>query len=397
MRTAIVNGVLVLDDTLRRDLVLVLEDGVISALAQTCPEDVDRTIDAAGRYVSPGFVDMHLHGGGGYDFMDGTVEAFLGAARFHLTHGSTLIQPTTMTCTDEELSRTLAAFDAAARAPGPKPILHGVHLEGPWFSPQQAGAQDPSFLRLPTPEHVRRVLGMSSSITRVSAACELPGGLELGDELGRRGILAAIGHSDAEYDTVLSAVAHGYRHITHLYSGMSSLHRRDARRYLGVVESAYLLDGVTVEIIADGIHLPPELLKLIIRCKPMGQISLITDAMRGAGLPDGSRVRLGSLERGQDSIVKDGVAYVPDFSCFAGSVCTADRCVRTMWKQAGVTLPQAVAMMTRNPCRVLGLGERKGRLAPGYDADLCFFDEDVTVSHVLVDGRTAYDAAKPLW
>jgi len=390
MRTAIVNGILVLDGELRRGLTLVLEDGRIAAIREDAsPRDADRVIDAAGRYVSPGFVDMHVHGGVGYDFMDGTLESMVGAARFHLTHGTTTIQPTTMTCSDEELDRVFAAFSAARSAEGPLPRLHGLHLEGPWFSPAQAGAQDPSLLHLPTPDHIQRVLNASPHITRVSAACELPGALELGDELFRRGVLAAIGHSDAEYDQVLSALDHGYTHVTHLYSGMSSLRRREARRYLGVVESAYLLDDLTVEIIADGMHLPPELLRLIVKCKDPDSISLITDATRGAGMPEGSVVKLGSLAAGQDVVVRSGVAYVMDGSCFGGSVCTTDRCVRTMWKLAGVPLPQAVSMMTRSPCRVLGLDQRRGRLAPGFDADLCLFDEEVNVSLVLVDGQVA--------
>ena len=389
MRAVITNGILVLEDRLQSGLSLVLENGKIAALQEGAPSQAGQVIDAGGRYVSPGFVDLHVHGGGGYDFMDGTVQAMVGAARFHLSHGTTLLQPTTMTCTDEELRQVFSAFVQTKRAGWPMPHLHGLHLEGPWLSPVQAGAQDPSLLRLPTLDHVRQVLNDSSDITHVSAACELPGALELGDELARRGILAAIGHSDAEYNQVCAAMEHGYTHITHLYSGMSSLRRREARRYLGVVESSYLLDGLTVEIIADGVHLPPELLRLIVKCKDPGSIILVTDATRGAGLPDGSVVKLGSLSAGQDVVVRDGAAYVIDGSCFGGSVCTTDRCVRTMWKMAGVTLPQAVAMMTLNPCRVLGLDGCKGRLAPGFDGDLCRFDENVNISMVMLDGRIA--------
>lgn len=391
MRTVITNGVLVLDDRLCSGLSLVVEDGRIAALQEGLPDQADQVLDAAGRYVSPGFSDLHVHGGGGHDFMDGTVEAVIGAARFHLSHGTTLLQPTTMTCSDRELEQVFAAFAQARAAGGPMPHLHGLHLEGPWLSPAQAGAQDPALLRIPDPDHVRRVLDGSPYITQVSAACELPGGLALGDELARRGILASIGHSGADYEQVCAALDHGYRHVTHLYSGMSSLHRRQARRYLGVVESAYLLDRLTVEIIADGVHLPPELLRLIVKCIPPERVALVTDATRGAGLPDGTVVKLGSRTAGQDVVVRDGVAYVMDGSCFGGSVCTADRCVRTMWKLAGMELPQALAMMTRTPCRILGLEGRKGRLAPGFDADLCLFDQDVRVSTVLVDGRILVD------
>lgn len=387
MRTVITNGILVLEDRLTSGFSLSLENGKIAAIQEGTPSQADQVVDVQGRYVSPGFVDIHVHGGGGYDFMDGTVQAIVGAARFHLSHGTTLLQPTTMTCSDGELRQVFSAFTQAKSADGPMPHLYGLHLEGPWLAPAQAGAQDPSLLRLPTLDHVRRVLDGSSDITHVTAACELPGALELGDELARRGILAAIGHSDAEYSQVCDALEHGYTHITHLYSGMSSLRRREARRYLGVVESSYLLDGLTVEVIADGVHLPPELLRLVVKHKELSSIILVTDATRGAGLPDGSVVKLGSLAAGQDVVVRDGVAYVLDGSCFGGSVCTSDRCVRVMWKMAETTLPQAVAMMTLNPCRALGLDSRKGRLAPGFDADLCVFDENVNISMVFLDGE----------
>lgn len=375
-------------DRLAAGRCLVLEDSRISTISETIPGDADRILDVQGRYISPGFVDMHVHGGGGHDFMDGTEAAFLGAARFHLAHGTTLLLPTTVAGPEEELAGILAALRSARRAEGPMPNLYGLHLEGPYLSPAQAGAIDPAHLHLPEAAHVERLLALGGDdIRRVTAACELPGGLALGDALSRRGIVASIGHSDAEYEQVARAAEHGYRHVTHLYSGMSSLRRREARRYLGVTESAYLLDELTVEVIADGMHLPPELLRLIAKCKPKGQISLVTDAMRGAGMPEGAVVKLGSLARGRDVVVCGGVAYLPDFSCFAGSVATADRCVSTMWRAGGVTLPEAVSMMTCNPCRVLGLDGRKGTLAPGFDADLCVFDEEVHVAMTAVGGK----------
>ena len=389
-RFSIDNAVLVLPEGLQRGSLLI-ENGRIAAIS---PENGH--FDAGGRYVSPGFIDLHVHGGGGYDFMDGTVEAALGAARTHLAHGTTMLLPTTVACADEELERVFAALRAARTAPGPKPDLYGIHLEGPYLAPEQKGAIDPRYLKLPEPAHVERLLALGGAdIKRITLACELPGALELCDRMGEAGVLLSIGHSDAEYAAVCAAVAHGCSLVTHLYSAMSTLRRRGAYRYLGLVESAYLIDALSVEIIADGKHLPPELLRLILKEKDNDAISLITDAMRGAGQPDGTIARLGSLARGQDAIVRDGVAFVMDGSCFAGSVCTADRCVRTIWRQADVPLHRAVAMMTQNPARVLGLDGRKGALRPGFDADLCVFGEDVAIEDVFVAGCRVVGPGEP--
>ena len=231
-----------------------------------------------------------------------------------------------------------------------------------------------------------------ADIMRISVAVELEGALELGEELKKRGIIAAIGHSDATYAEVAKAVKAGYSFVTHLYSGMSALHRVGPYRVLGVVESAYLFDELGVEIISDGKHLPPELLRLIVKNKGIDNICLITDSMRGAGMPEGSRPKLGSLTNGQETLIRDGVAMMPDLKAFAGSVCTTDRCVRTMYKLAGVSLPDAVRMMTANPARVLGIDGSKGTIAKGMDADLVVFDEDINISSVYVGGEPRYTA-----
>lgn len=395
-RFSIDNAVLVLPEGLQRGSLLI-ENGRIAAISPESGHfDAETEYDAGGRYVSPGFIDLHVHGGGGYDFMDGTVEAVLGAARTHLAHGTTLLLPTTVACADEELERVFAALRAARTAPDPKPDLYGIHLEGPYLAPEQKGAIDPRYLKLPEPAHVERLLALGGAdIKRITLACELPGALELCDRMGEAGVLLSIGHSDAEYAAVCAAVVHGCSLVTHLYSAMSTLRRRGAYRYLGLVESAYLIDALSVEIIADGKHLPPELLRLILKEKDNDAISLITDAMRGAGQPDGTIARLGSLARGQDAIVRDGVAFVMDGSCFAGSVCTADRCVRTIWRQTDVPLHRAVAMMTQNPARVLGLDGRKGALRPGFDADLCVFGEDVAIEDVFVAGCRVVGPGEP--
>lgn len=387
MKTVIQNGTILTPEGVIDNGYVVFQDSVIlEAGPGTYPGEADAVVDAGGNYVSPGFIDMHTHGAGGADFMDGTVDAFICAAREHMRHGTTSLVPTTLTCTNEELHRALACFKEAKATMADGPNLLGVHLEGPFFSPAQAGAQDPRFLQLPTEENIRALLDASEDVIRVCAAPELPGALDLGDELKKRGILASIGHSDAVLPQVMEAVEHGYSHVTHLYSGMSMLRRIGPYRHLGVVEAAYLSDDLTVEIIADGKHLPPELLRFILKFKPLDKICLITDSMRGAGLPEGSIVKLGSLENGQDVILEDSVAMLMDHTAFAGSICTADRCIRTMHQLAGTSVADAVRMMTENPARVLGL-PTKGRLAQGMDADICIFDRDIQLQAVYVMGR----------
>lgn len=370
---------------------LLVEGSKIVGVSDRAPDNAECVIDVHGLYVSPGFIDLHTHGGGGHDYMDGTAEAFMGAAAAHVEHGTTALLVTTLTCPDEELYNAFSVFEQVRRSGFEGPELLGLHLEGPYFSPAQAGAQDPEYLKHPSPEHYLPLLDACPHIRRVSAAPELDGALELGDELKRRGILASIGHTDAEFEQVSQAVRHGYSFLTHFYSAMSSLHRVNAYRRLGAVEAGYLLDDLAIEIIADGKHLPPELLKLILKCKPWDQICLITDSMRGAGMPEGSRPKLGSLKNGQETIIADGVAFMPDGKAFAGSVCTTDRCVRTMVKLADVPLPDAVRMITVNPARYIGVNDRKGSLEPGMDADICVFDEDVNIKAVFVGGKLLVD------
>ena len=389
MKTLIKNARPVFHDRVGGLSYVLAEDGVIKALGAGEPSAAaDVIVDAEGAYLTPGLIDMHLHGGDGADFMDATEDAFRKAARLHLRHGTTSLMPTTMSASMEELRELMACYRRVKDQTGGLPHWLGLHLEGPFLAPAQAGAQDPKYLYAPVPENYLPLLKAGEGlIRRVSAAVELPGALEMGDELRRRGIQAAVAHSDADYQQVVAGMAHGYTHLTHFYSGMSGLRRIGAYRHLGIIESAYLEDGLTVEIIADGKHLPPELLRLIVKGIGISRISLITDAMRGAGLPNGSRVRLGSETNGQMTVIEDDVAFMPDHSCFAGSVCTADRCIRTMVNLAGVPLPEAVRMMTLNPARLLGLERRKGGLAPGMDADLCLFDEDLHIRGVFVSGQ----------
>ena len=351
-----------------------------------------RRIDADGLYLSPGFIDIHAHGAGGADFMDGTGEAVVTACRAHLLHGTTTIVPTTLASRLDELSSVLALITeftpGGTRSRPDMPEIPGIHVEGPYFSVQQKGAQDPRYLKNPDPDEYRRLLDAFPVIRRWTVAPELPGALEMGRELARRGVVASIGHSDAVYEEVEEACRSGYSLVTHLYNGMSRLVRRNAVMHPGVAESALILDELSVEVIADGMHLPRSMLELVYRVKGPDRICLVTDSMRAAGL-DVTESVLGSLAGGQRVLVDDGVAWLPDRSFFAGSVATADRLVRTMKGVRGVPLEHAVRMITLTPARLMGLGDRKGSLEAGKDADVVLFDDEVRVRFVMARGKVA--------
>lgn len=355
------------------------------------PHSGAKILDVKGAYIAPGFIDMHLHGGGGADVMDGTPEAFAAITEAHAKGGTTSIVPTTLTSSMRDLKRAIAAFEEAGKVKISGSRLLGLHLEGPYFAPSQRGAQDIRFIKDPVREEYLSMLDSSSSIIRVSAAPELPGGLELGRELRRRGILASIGHTDASYDEVLMAVEAGYSHVTHLYSGMSGVHRARAYRIAGVIESGLLLDDLTVEIIADGKHLPASLLKLIYNCKGPDRIALCSDSIRAAGMAEGEFV-LGNPEDGQITVVDEGVAWLPDRTAFAGSVATANLLVRNMVNLAGVHLLDAVKMATLTPARILKIDDVKGSIDKDKDADIVVFDEDINIRMTIVEGEIVYQA-----
>jgi N-acetylglucosamine-6-phosphate deacetylase len=350
-------------------------------------------IDARGNYIAPGFIDIHVHGGGGHDFMDNTLEAFLGIAQLHAQYGTTALMPTTLSCEKDDLIETLELYEVANLQNSKGAQFIGMHIEGPYFSMEQRGAQDPRYIRNPVVEEYTEILKHSQSIKRWSAAPELKGALEFGDYLRSKNVLAAIAHTDAIYEEVLEAYEKGFTHATHFYSCMSGVSRRNAFRYAGVIESAYLIDGMTVEIIADGIHLPAPLLKLVYKIKGADSIALITDAMRAAGMPPGESI-LGSKKNGMKVIVEDGVAKLLDRSAFAGSVATTDRLVASMITLAEIPLLDAVKMMSLTPAKIMKIDDRKGSLLAGKDADIVIFDQDIHIQMTMVNGQIVY--SKPV-
>jgi N-acetylglucosamine-6-phosphate deacetylase len=390
--TKITNGRVITPSGLIPSGTVLIKDGIIAAVSERDPDVPDAVIlDAGGRYVAPGFIDIHVHGGGGFDFMDNTVEAFLAIARTHARFGTTAIYPTTLTGPAEEIIKTLETFDKAVPLNISGAQMMGMHLEGPYFAMNQRGAQDPKWIRDPDPEEYAFIVSHSKNIRRWSAAPELKGAIEFGDYMKSQDILPSLAHTDAVYEEVIEAFRHGYTLATHLYSGMSGVTRRNAFRFAGVVESAFLIDEMDVEIIADGVHLPAPLLQLIYKIKGPDKIALITDAMRAAAMPPGESV-IGNLQSGIRVIVEDGVSKLPDRSSFAGSVATTDRLLRTMIQMAGISLLDTVRMITETPARIMNISDRKGTLTVGKDADIVIFDENISIHTTMVNGKVIWSS-----
>lgn len=384
----IINATRVTRDGMKPQSVIEMEHGRITAIYDSPPsrDSKQNTIDAKGLFAVPGFVDLHLHGGGGVEFMNATPEQIRLGCAAHARHGTTTLLPTTLAA---PIETTLSMIHAVrqAQAITTECTIAGIHLEGPFLSTEQSGAQSPDSLLLPTPEIWNRLISAWPDGVRImGAAPELPGAMALGNELQKLGITASIAHSNADYQTCIAALNNGYSDITHIYSGCSMVHRHNGYRFGGVVESGLLEDDFSVQVIADGKHLPPELLRLIVKCKGADKISLITDALfpAGTGLPNGTTLRQAN---GMTAILEDGVMMQPDRQSFAGSIATMDVLVRNMVKLAGVSLWDAVTMASATPARIAGLANCKGCLEPGFDADILLLNKELHVEMVIVGGE----------
>jgi N-acetylglucosamine-6-phosphate deacetylase len=294
--------------------------------------------------------------------------------------------PTTLTSELPDLYATIDCYEKALTHAHDGARFLGLHLEGPYFSKEQRGAQDERYIRNPDPAEYRAIQEKSTHIRRWSAAPELPGALDFADYCRSKGILPALAHTNANYEQVKAGVEHGYRLATHLYSAMSGLTRRNGFRIAGAIESSLLLDEIDVELIADGAHLPEVLLKLVVKLKGKEKIALVTDAMRAAGTKLQHSI-LGSKTTGLEVIIEDDVAKLPDRTAFAGSVATADRLVRTMVQLAEVSIPDAVYMMSTTPARIMGVNDQVGSIEPGKMADLVIFDDDIRVQQTIINGK----------
>lgn len=376
----IANARAVLDSTVENTNIYV--DGGKIACLTAADLPADSVIDAGGRYVAPGFIDTHVHGAGGVEFM-GTPADYRLAASLHLSHGTTTLLPTTMAASFGDLCAAIDSYKAVAGEGGTGclPNMPGMHLEGPYFSPAQAGAQPPEFIYPPRPKEYRELLARAEGgILKWSFAPELEGCAEFCDTLVAAGVFPCIGHTDATYEDVQLAFNHGARCMTHFYSSMSGITRRSGFRVAGVIEMGYLLEEMWIELIADGCHVPSPILEMVLKLKNNGRIMAITDAIGEALLPEGAPPVK------PYHVIEDGVCKMADRTCFAGSICTTDRIVKTLATVGGLDLPSAVRMMTKNPATFLGL-RGKGSLLAGYDADLVFFGDDIAVDTVMVGGR----------
>ena len=388
MKKLFENGVVVLPDRLLpHGAVLTDGEKILAVYAEPCgqlPADMER-VDAEGGYILPGFIDLHLHGGGGYDFMDGTKEAMRGIAKAHCLHGTTAMTPTTMACADDELAAMFDKFDQVMKEGTGSADFLGIHLEGPYFSPKEKGAQPEAFLGCPTRARTEKILEMGKgNIVRWDAAPELDGMQEFAWQLSQQGIMVSEGHSDSTTEEALKGFDWGFSHITHFFCGMSSRRKVGQKVVGGVREAAFLRDEITLELIGDGCHVPAELMQLALKIKGDDKVILVTDAMRAAG-QDVTTSYLGSKEGGVPVIIEDGVAKLVDRSFFAGSVATTDRMLRVALS-FGVPLVSAVKMLSLTPARLAGASERKGSLARGKDADIVLMNKDFFVRRVFVRG-----------
>lgn len=357
-----------------------LEDGKIVDVC--CEErDADETVDLTGLYVSPGFIDMHTHGGGGNRF-EGSVDEIVQGCLFHLSHGTTSICPTISAAPFESMARSVENVKVAMQDARVGGCILGAHLEGPYLSTAQSGAQSTDFITAPRSEEYLPLLQTHGDvIARWSYAPEQDGDASFAKALKEYGVVASAGHTNAIYEDMLRAFENGCRLVTHLYSCTSTITRDHGFRRLGVIESAYLIDDMDVEIICDGKHLPPELIRLIYKIKGENHIALVTDSLALAGTS-----QTHGFMQSTEFIIEDGVCKLMDRSAFAGSIATADRLVRVATREAGIPLATAVKMITETPARMMGL-QTKGRLAPGYDADLVAFDDDICIKAVFVGGE----------
>ena len=377
----------VLPDRIAEDCCITVLDGKIAAIGEHPLPELP-VIDVEGQFVIPGMIDIHVHGGGGYDFMDGTEKAIRLAAKCHCMHGTTSMVPTTMTCPTAQLIDFIRLFLRVKRAGSGSADLLGIHLEGPYFAAASRGAQPVHSLRIPSPDALNRVLQAGEGeILRWDAAPELEGMEMFAGLMRQHHVMPAIAHSDAVASEAQRAFDWGFCHVTHFYNAVTTYRKLpDTRNYAGIVEAAYLDDRVTLELIGDGRHVPKQSFELALKIKGPDKIAIITDAMRAAGTNAAHSV-LGPLNCGTPVTIFDGVAQLPDHSSYAGSIATMDQALRTVHFDFGVPLVESVRMASLVPARLSFVDKRKGSLEIGKDADLVILSPDLHVRKVYIQGE----------
>lgn len=377
------NGRVITDGkTEKKDIYI--KDGIIfdDDFSGDVPEGC-AVLDVCGKYVSPGFIDLHVHGGGGYDFMDCTVEAFKGISDAHLKNGATTIVPTAVSSEFSSIINLIRTYKEAEKI---CPNFYGIHLEGPYISKEQKGAHKEYLLHSPNDEETQLLLKEGKGIiTRITAAPELENMDEFAQIMMENGVLMSLGHSDATSDIATKAFEKGFSHITHLYSATPTVRKINQVVKAGVIEAAYLDDNVTVELIADGKHAAVDALKLAVKIKGTDKVALVTDALRPAGT-DVTESWLGEKIPENRVIIEDGVAKLPDRSVFAGSIATAAMILEKGVKHYGFSVEDTVKMITKTPAAILGLADR-GVIKNGCRADIVVFDDNFAINKVFVGGK----------
>jgi N-acetylglucosamine-6-phosphate deacetylase len=368
------------------DVSIAIAGGRIARIDRAAPGPAPgHSLHRPGGLIAPGFIDLHVHGGGGADFMDDDARAIEAVLDTHARHGTTALLATTLSAPPGDLLAALSRIaDFRKSQPAGGRIL-GVHIEGPYLNPYAAGAQEPRFLRTADVAEIDRWISRAGDgRLLVTLAPEVAGSIEAVRHLTARGAIVSFGHTRARFEDVERAVAAGARHAAHLYNAMSPLHHREP----GAVGAALTLPGVSVELIADGVHVHPAALALACRARAEEEVVLVTDAMRLSGCPEGARGKL--LDR--EVAIRDGAPRLSN-GTLAGSALTLDRAVATIEKMAGIPRERALRMASEFPARILELEDRKGRIAEGLDADLVVLDADGRVELTLVAGETVFEAS----
>jgi N-acetylglucosamine-6-phosphate deacetylase len=386
-RMAITNGRIVLPQAIVTGQAIVLEDDQIVGIApsDSLSRDLPR-VDVGERIITPGLIDLHTHGAVGHTFNEPTAKAFSAITEENARHGVTALLATLATASMADLVNCLRFCREWMQEPHVGARVLGIHMESPYISPAQKGALDPAHIRTPDDGTPDILLEHHDVLKIMVLAPELPGALGLIAKLVKLGIVAAAGHSSAQDEQVLAAMRVGLRHVTHIWSAMSSTLREGPWRKPGLLESALLFDDLTVEMIADNKHLPSTLMKLAYKCIGADRLCAVSDATSGAGLPEGTHFRMGGMEYE----VHDGVGMLFDRTAFAGSTTLVSQMIPILSDVAGIPLVKAVRMLTLTPARIIGYGDRKGSLEPGKEADLAIFNDDWTAWRTMIGGRWVY-------
>jgi len=383
------NGtVLTPEREIKDGIVIVLGDKIVDIGKRGEVEEPvnSEIVDASNGYISPGLIDIHVNGAMGADVTKIEPDTFSVMGNFFVKHGTTSYLATAITSGDKDFIKVLEqARDYMLNDNIDGAELMGIHMEGPYLSPVQSGAHPREFLSLPKPEHYMQFLEFSDVLKKMTLAPELEGAAQLVKDLKSKGIIAAAGHANGIYPEMIAAINAGITHGTHFFCNMSHFRRDGLKRVAGVVESLLYDDRVTAEMIGDGWHVGPLLMKLLVKVKGIDRVCFVTDAMSAAGLPDGNYT-LGDVE----AIVEKGIARLPDNSAYAGSVTSMDVCVRTGINQVGLSLVDAIRMSSLTPAKIIGIDNRKGSLEKRKDADITIFDRNLKVKRTISRGKIMY-------